>query len=170
VTTAKGLTSGYLPLGAVLCAPRVRDALWADTAGAFRHGYTYSGHAAGCAVALTNLDIIEREGLRERVLELEPVLADALASLDGAPLVEETRSVGLLGAVELSAEARAEDPGLADRVVSELQDDGILVRSLVGHSLQISPPFVITANELELLADRIGGALGRVAAAARVAA
>jgi len=170
VTTAKGLTSGYLPLGAVLCAPRVRDALWADTAGAFRHGYTYSGHAAGCAVALTNLDIIEREGLRERVLELEPILADALASLDGAPLVEETRSVGLLGAVELSAEARAEDPGLADRVVSELQDDGILVRSLVGHSLQISPPFVITANELELLADRIGSALKRVAAAARVAA
>jgi putrescine---pyruvate transaminase len=170
VTTAKGLTSGYLPLGAVLCGPRVRDTLWADDAGAFRHGYTYSGHAAGCAVALRNLDIIEREGLRDRVLELEPVLADALAGLDDAPLVEETRSVGLLGAVELSAEARAEDPGLADRVVSALQDDGILVRSLVGHSLQISPPFVITADELELLADRIGRALERVAAAARVPA
>jgi putrescine---pyruvate transaminase len=170
VTTAKGLTSGYLPLGAVLCGPRVRDVLWDDDAGAFRHGYTYSGHAAGCAVALANLDIIEREGLRERVRELEPVLSESLAGLEGAPLVEETRSVGLLGAVQLSAEARAEDPGLADRLVLELQDAGILVRSLVGHSLQISPPFVITEQEVNLLAEEIGAALERVAATTGVAA
>jgi putrescine---pyruvate transaminase len=170
VTTAKGLTSGYLPLGAVLCGPRVRDVLWDDDAGPFRHGYTYSGHAAGCAVALANLDIIEREGLRDRVRALEPVLAESLAGLEGAPLVEETRSVGLLGAVQLSAEARAEDPGLADRLVSELQDAGVLVRSLVGHSLQISPPFVITEHEVKLLAEEIGGALERVAALTGVAA
>ena len=98
--------------------------LWDDDAGPFRHGYTYSGHATGCAVALANLDIIEREGLRDRVRALEPVLAESLAGLEGAPLVEETRSVGLLGAVQLSAEARAEDPGLADRLVAELQDGG----------------------------------------------
>ena len=170
VTTAKGLTSGYLPLGAVLCGARVRDVLWADDAGPFRHGYTYSGHAAGCAVALANLDIIEREGLRDRVRELEPVLAEALSGLEDAPLVEETRSVGLLGAVQLTAEARAEDPGLADRLVSELQDAGVLVRSLVGHSLQISPPFVITEREVNLLAEAIGAALERVAATTGVAA
>jgi putrescine aminotransferase len=170
VTTAKGLTSGYLPLGAVLCGARVRDVLWADDAGPFRHGYTYSGHAAGCAVALANLDIIEREGLRDRVRELEPVLAESLSGLEDAPLVEETRSVGLLGAVQLTAEARAEDPGLADRVVSELQDAGVLVRSLVGHSLQISPPFVITEREVNLLAEAIGAALERVAATTGVAA
>jgi putrescine aminotransferase len=163
VTTAKGLTSGYLPLGAVLCGPRVRDVLWADTAGPFRHGYTYSGHAAGCAVALANLDIIEREGLRDRVRELEPVLARALAGLEGAPLVDETRAVGLLGAVQLSAEARAEDPGLADRIVLALQDEGVLVRSLVGHSLQVSPPFVITEQEIGLLAERLGDVLERIA-------
>ena len=170
VTTAKGLTSGYLPLGAVLCGPRVRAVLWDDDAGPFRHGYTYSGHAAGCAVALANLDIIEREGLRDRVRALEPVLAASLAGLEGAPLVEETRSVGLLGAVQLAAEARAEDPGLADRVVSELQDAGVLVRSLVGHSLQVSPPFVITEDEVKLLAEQIAGALERVAATTGVAA
>ena len=162
VTTAKGLTSGYFPVGAILCAPRVRDVLWADAAGPFRHGFTYSGHAAGCAVALRNLDIIEREGLRDRVRALEPVLARALATLERLPLVDETRSVGLLGAVQLNAEARAEDPGLADRVVSALQDDGVLVRALVGHSLQISPPFVIREQELDLLAERIGSALERV--------
>ena len=167
VTTAKGLTSGYMPVGAVLCGPRVRDVLWSDTAGVFRHGYTYSGHAAGCAVALRNLEIIEREGLRDRVRALEPVLADALASLDALPLVDETRSVGLLGAVQLSAEARAEDPGLADRVAARLQEEGVLVRALVGHSLQISPPFVIAEDEIELLADRIRDVLEREAAGLR---
>jgi putrescine---pyruvate transaminase len=170
VTTAKGLTSGYLPLGAVLCAPRVRDVLWSDSAGPFRHGYTYSGHAAACAVGLANLEIIEREGLRDRVRALEPVLGDALASLDSAPLVEETRSIGLLGAVELGADARAEDPGLADRLVAALQDDGVLVRSLVGHSLQISPPFVISEDEIGMLAERIGGALERLSVTVGAAA
>jgi putrescine---pyruvate transaminase len=164
VTSAKGLTSGYLPLGAVLCGPRVRDALWSETAGAFRHGYTYSGHAAACAVGLANLDIIEREGLRDRVRALEPVLARALGGLESDPLVEETRSAGLLGAVELSAEAREASPGLADRLVAELQADGVLVRALVGHSLQISPPFVIDEGEIDLLAERIAGALQRVGA------
>jgi putrescine aminotransferase len=164
VTTAKGLTSGYLPLGAVLCGPRVRAALWAEGAGPFRHGYTYSGHAAGCAVALRNLEIIEREGLRDRVRALEPVLARAVAALDSEPLVEETRSAGLLAAVQLSAEARAAVPDLADRVVAALQDDGVLIRALVGHSLQLSPPFVITEDEIGLIGERIAGALERVGA------
>ena len=164
VTTAKGLTSGYLPLGAVLCGSRVRDALWTESAGAFRHGYTYSGHAAACAVALRNLEIIEREGLCDRVRALEPVLARAVAGLETEPLVEATRSVGLLAAVQLSAEARAAVPDLVDRLVSDLQDDGVLVRGLVGHSLQISPPFVITEAEIELLAERIAATLQRVGA------
>ena len=164
VTTAKGLTSGYLPLGAVLCGPRVRDALWAESAGPFRHGYTYSGHAAGCAVALRNLEIIEREGLRDRVRALEPVLARAMAELESEPLVEDTRSAGLLAAVQLDAEARAAVPDLADRVVAALQEDGVLIRALVGHSLQLSPPFVIAEEEIELIGERMAGALQRVGA------
>jgi putrescine aminotransferase len=164
VTTAKGLTSGYLPLGAVLCGPRVRDALWAESAGPLRHGYTYSGHAAGCAVALRNLEIIEREGLRDRVRALEPVLARAMAELESEPLVEETRSAGLLAAVQLDAEARAAVPDLADRLVAALQDDGVLMRALVSHSLQLSPPFVIAEEEIELIGERIAGALQRVGA------
>src|SRR5918999_3180781 len=162
VTTAKGLTSGYLPLGAVLCGPRVRDTLWASSAGMFRHGFTYSGHAAGCAVALRNLEIIEREGLIDRVRGLEPVLARGLAGLAGAPLVEETRAVGLLGAVQLSGEARAAVPDLAERLVADLQANGVLGPGLGGHSLQISPPFVIDESEIELLGERIAGALQRV--------
>jgi putrescine aminotransferase len=115
-------------------------------------------------VGLANLDIIEREGLRERVRALEPVLARALAGLESDPLVEETRGAGLLGAVALSADAREAVPGLADKLVAELQADGVLVRALVGHSLQISPPFVITESEIDLLAERIAGALQRVGA------
>ena len=166
VTSAKGLTSGYLPLGAVLSGARVRDALWADDAGMFRHGYTYSGHAAACAVAIANLDIIEREGLRDRVRELEPVLARTLRELEREPLVEATRTAGLLGAVQLDAEARAAQPGLVDRIVGELQGDGVLLRGLVGHSLQISPPFVISEEEIERLGERIAGARQRAAVGA----
>jgi adenosylmethionine-8-amino-7-oxononanoate aminotransferase len=162
VTSAKGLTSGYLPLGAVLAGPRVRDALWAEDAGMFRHGYTYSGHAAACAVAIANLDIIEREGLRDRVRALEPVLARVLGELEREPLVEATRTAGLLGAVQIDADARAAQPGLVDGIVGELQADGVLLRGLVGHSLQISPPFVISEDELELLGEKIAGALARV--------
>lgn len=164
VTSAKGLTSGYLPLGAVLCGARVRDVLWAPDAGAFRHGYTYSGHATACAVALRNLEIIEREDLRGRVRALEPVLGEALGTLRESPLVDEVRVAGLLAGIQLSADARERQPGLADRLVAELQQDGVLVRALVGHSLQISPPFVISEEDIALLAERIGAALRRVAA------
>ncbi|HEY9410919.1 MAG TPA: aspartate aminotransferase family protein [Jiangellaceae bacterium] len=166
VTCAKGVTSGYLPLGAVLAGRRVRDVLWSDTAGPFRHGYTYSGHAAACAVALRNLEIIEAEGLRDRVRQLEPVLARTVASLSDAPLVESVRSFGLLAAVQLDAEARAGDPRLVDTLVETLREDGVLVRALAGHSIQISPPFVITEDELGLLAEHLRAALVRLAARA----
>jgi adenosylmethionine-8-amino-7-oxononanoate aminotransferase len=155
VTGAKGITSGYLPLGVVLCGPRVRDVLWAPGAGPLRHGYTYSGHAAACAVALANLEIVEREGLRERVRTLEPVLAATVGALTDEPLVSAVRSAGLLAAVELDAAARATFPGLAERAVARLRERGILSRALVGHSLQLSPPFTIAEDELALVGAAI---------------
>lgn len=164
VTGAKGVTSGYLPLGTVLVGPRVRDVLWAADSGPFRHGYTYSGHAAACAVALRNLDIIEAESLRDQVTTLEPVLAAALGELQQAPLVEAVRGFGLLGAVQLDADARAADPKLADRVVEAVRDEGVLVRALVGHSLQVSPPFVISRDEIDQAVRGIRRGLEKVAA------
>src|SRR5674476_992590 len=95
VTFAKGVTSGYLPLGGVLVGRRVQEPFWDGPAGpVFRHGYTYSGHATACAAALANLDILEREGLVGRAAALEPVLEREIARLDAAPLVGETRVVG----------------------------------------------------------------------------
>jgi adenosylmethionine-8-amino-7-oxononanoate aminotransferase len=147
--TAKGISSGYLPIGAVLASAEVRDVLW--QAGPFRHGYTYSGHPTACAVALANLAIIEDEHLVERVAELEPVLADRLAPLADHPGVADVRACGLLCGVELSADWRARMPAV-ENVMLEARRRGVLVRALVGRTLQISPPFVITEEEIGDLA------------------
>ena len=97
---AKGITSGYLPLGAVLASPRVVEPFWAEGAGMWRHGYTYSGHAAVAAAALVNIDILEHEDLPARSKAMEGSLVDALKQLTDHDLVEDVRGgVGLLAAV-----------------------------------------------------------------------
>jgi putrescine---pyruvate transaminase len=156
ITVAKGITSGYIPLGGVIASPRVAEPFWAEgTPHVFRHGFTYSGHATACAVGLANLDVIEREGLVARVSELEPVLAETLAPLAGRDAVAEVRSgVGLLGAVELK------DPSKLQGVIDAAYERGVLVRGIRGVALQISPPFVITEDELATAGHVLGEALG----------
>lgn len=170
VTIAKGLTSGYLPAGAVLCGPRVRDMLWSSEAGAFRHGYTYSGHPTVCAVALANLDIIEREDLAGHVRALESTFAAAVEDLATHELVGTVRTAGLLAGVELEADARAAAPFLAEDVVGAARANGLLVRNLLGRVLQISPPLVITENEVETLVARLSAALDQVLATSSITA
>src|SRR5262245_1299361 len=117
VTFAKGVTSGYVQLGGVIVGPRVREPFWAEGAGIWRHGYTYSGHATATAAAHANLDIMERESLPERALGLEAKLADALAPLAGHRLVAEVRAgLGVVAAVQLAPDAIADDASLPDRV------------------------------------------------------
>ena len=168
ITTAKGLSSGYLPIGAVLVAGRVAEPFWRPgSAEVFRHGYTYSGHPAAAAVALANLDLIEREALVERVAELEPVLAAALEPLAAHPLVAEVRAgTGLLGAVEISPDRRAGDPLIGQRLVLAVRERGVLTRLLRGVALQVSPPFVITEAEIARTAEAFAGALDDVMASA----
>jgi putrescine aminotransferase len=162
---AKGVTSGYLPLGGVLIGRRVAEPFWDGASGPiFRHGYTYSGHATACAAALANLDILEREDLVGRVRALEPVLAREMARLDDAPIVGETRVVGLTAAVELDADTLAADPGAPEVVAGALRRHGILTRVLRGVALQISPPFVITEDEIVTMVDGFEAALAEVAA------
>jgi adenosylmethionine-8-amino-7-oxononanoate aminotransferase len=156
ITCAKGLTSGYVPLGAVIASGRVREPFWADGAPPFRHGYTYSGHAAACAVALANLDIIEREGLLERVREAEPVLAAALDPLAELPGVAEVRHAGLLGAIEL-------EPGVsADAAVLGARERGVLTRALRGTALQLSPAYIATDDELRAMVAGLAEAVDAV--------
>jgi adenosylmethionine-8-amino-7-oxononanoate aminotransferase len=161
MTVAKGITSGYMPLGAVIAGRRVTGPFWREgSTEVFRHGYTYTGHPAACAAGLANLDIIEREQLVSRVRELEPALAHALAPLASHELVSQVRTgAGLLAAVELSAAARESDPGLGARVVAAARRRGVITRLLRGTALQISPPFVITAAELNQISEVFAAAL-----------
>jgi adenosylmethionine-8-amino-7-oxononanoate aminotransferase len=146
ITAAKGITSGYVPLGAVVASERVAEPFWkSGGTELLRHGYTYSGHATACAVALANLDVIESEGLLERVRSLEATVEDALRPLALHDLVREVRTVGLLAAVEL-------EEGYADRVAAEALERGVITRALRGVALQISPPFVITEEQLRHVA------------------
>jgi adenosylmethionine-8-amino-7-oxononanoate aminotransferase len=164
MTVAKGLTSGYAPLGAVVASGRVAEPFFrADATAVFRHGYTYSGHPTSCAVAMANLDLIEREGLIERVRSLEPILERILEPLADLPIVSEVRAgVGLLAAVEVSAEARADRPDLVPAVVKAARQRGVLTRALRGEALQVSPPFVITEAELDRVASVFADALTSV--------
>jgi putrescine---pyruvate transaminase len=170
ITCAKALTSGYLPLGAVIASERIQEPFWTRPGTLFRHGFTYSGHPSACAAGLANLDLMARERLVERVAEMEQTLTAAVAPLRSAPLVSEIRSgLGLLAAVELHADARAADPGIVDRAVHACRDNGVLTRGLAGRALQISPPYVITQAELERAAAGIAAALETVAASAAAA-
>lgn len=164
VTFAKGVTSGYLPLGGLLVGRRVAEPFWWEPVpgAVWRHGYTYSGHATACAAALANLDILEREGLVERVARLEDHLAAAAGSLARAPLVGEVRSVGLMAAVELERKVLAADPGAVERVVVAMRKRGVLSRSIGGRAVQISPAFVIEPSEIDRIVEAIGGALEEV--------
>lgn len=166
VTFAKGVSSGYVPLGGVIAGPRVRSPFWDEPVpgAVFRHGYTYSGHAAACAAAMANLDIVEREDLIGRVRALEPVLAREMGRLVSAPLVGEVRTVGLTGAVELTDAALAEGPGAVEAVATAARRHGVLTRVLRGRALQVSPAFVITEAELATLVDGLEAALRDVAA------
>ncbi|MEU7829341.1 MULTISPECIES: aspartate aminotransferase family protein [unclassified Nonomuraea] len=161
LTMAKGITSGYLPLGGVLVARRVWEPFFAETSDAptFRHGLTYSGHAAACVAAEANLSILEEEGLLERVLDLEPVLAQALAPLaDHGAVVDVRAGVGLLAAVQLAPDVDARP------VLRAAREQGVLTRLLADNSLHVSPPFVITAEEISRAADVLESALDRARA------
>jgi adenosylmethionine-8-amino-7-oxononanoate aminotransferase len=165
VVCAKGITSGYLPLGAVLAAPPVAAPFWAEGAGMWRHGYTYSGHAAVAAAALVNIDILEREGLPARSREMEGAFLDALKQLADHELVEDVRGgVGLLGAVALRHDAVAADPMLGIKAGGETRREGkVLIRPLVGGALALSPPLTISESQLQEMVDGIRAGLDAVA-------
>ncbi len=165
VTCAKGLTSGYLPMGGGIAAPWVAEPFWAEGAGLWRHGYTYSGHAAVAAAAIANLDIMERENLCERALKLESPLLEALRPLADHELVEEVRGgVGLLAAVNLRQDLVADDPTLPARVGTACREAGVLVRPLVAGAIAVSPPLVIGDEEIATIAGGFRAGLDQVAA------
>jgi putrescine---pyruvate transaminase len=155
VTSAKGLSSGYVPIGAVLVAPKVWEPFFRRDAGVWwRHGYTYSGHAAASAVALANLDIVEKEGLLHEATRLESTIATALRPLAEHDRVAEVRcGVGALAAVQLV------EPTEAPVLAKALRRYGVSTRAVGAGGIQVSPPLVMTDDEVRQVADAIGSAL-----------
>lgn len=157
VVTAKGITSGYFPLGAVLVGDHVAETLGEE---GFPMGYTYNGHPTACAVAQANLDIIEREQLLARAGEIGSYLTARIASeLDGVPVVGEVRGVGMMLGIELVTDTTTRTPlpdpaAVADAVRRE---EGVIVRDSV-QGLVLSPALTLGHDE----ADRIAAALRRV--------
>ena len=166
VTMAKGLSSGYLPISAVGVADFIVATIKSNPDD-FVHGYTYSGHPTAAAVALKNLEIIEREDLVRRTREdTGPYLAQRLAELARHPLVGEARSLGLIGAVEIVAEPgtnrRFGGGGKAGIVVRDICiAKGLMVRG-VKDSIVMSPPLIITHAEIDRMIGIIAAALDEV--------
>ncbi len=163
IAMAKGLSSGYLPISAVAVSAEIVKVM--KTGGDFVHGFTYSGHPVAAAVALRNIEIIEREGLVERTRsETGPYLAKALARLSEHPLVGEVRSVGLIGAVEIVADkvsgARfGGKEGTAGPMVRDLCIAGGLMVRGIRDSIVMCPPLIITIEQIDELVGKIRKAL-----------
>jgi putrescine aminotransferase len=159
VPMAKGLSSGYLPISATAVSSDIVEVL--KTGGDFVHGFTYSGHPVCAAVALRNIDIIEREGLVEKVRDdVGPYLAEALARLDDHPLVGETRSIGLLGAVEIVSKKGTNErfggkEGTAGPIIRDhCIANGLMVRG-IRDTIVMSPPLIISREQIDDLVDII---------------
>ncbi|MEW2293041.1 aspartate aminotransferase family protein [Streptomyces sp. NPDC006743] len=163
IVTAKGITSGYVPLGALLVGDHVAEVLLRDHG--FPMGYTYNGHPVATAVATANLDIIEKEGLLARATGLGAFLHGELqAQLGELPVVGEIRSVGMMLAVELVQDraTRAPLPLHPDRMPHDVirRETGVIVRDSA-HSLVLSPPLVMTEAEAGEVARALRGVLER---------
>lgn len=160
ISCAKGLTSGYMPMGATIIHDRVYEALRGDGTAYFNHGFTYSGHPVAAVVALENLRILEDEGLLERAAGLGEYTRHRLESLNN-PYIGDIRGKGLMIGMELvtdkATKAQPNDPDAAKKVEMACRAEGLLVRALGGFVIAISPPLVITPEEL----DRVVAILDR---------
>ena len=166
ITCAKGLTSGYLPLGACIISDRIMERMTGpDQDMLFSNGYTYSAHPVSCAAALKNIEIIENEKILEHVKEVSPYFQERLQALRKFPIVGDVRGRGLLGCIE----GRPETDGTnldAQRKLGALLDEaceemGLLVRPLINMAV-FSPPLIITKPEIDELFDILEKALERV--------
>lgn len=163
ITTAKGLTNGAIPMGAVFASRKVHDAMMNGPENVIElfHGYTYSGHPVASAAGIATMEIYEEEGLLTRGAELAGPFEEALHSLKGMPHVADIRNLGLVGAIELTPRDGA--PGTrAYDVFVDCFKNGLLIR-VTGDIIALSPPLIIEKSHIETIVSKIGDALKRVA-------
>lgn len=169
MSVAKGITSGYAALGGVILSDKVMKTFKEKTEGLFMHGYTYSGHPTGCAVALENLRIIEEENLVENSRKMGEVMLEGFKRLQAKhDKVGEVRAFGLMGAIELvqdkETNQRFEEP-LAPTVVNEATDRGLICRGVIyegADTLIFAPPLVITEEQVNEMIDILDETLAAV--------
>ena len=164
ITCAKGLTSGYLPLGACLIHDRVIERMSGpDHKAGFVNGYTYSGHPVSCAVALKNIEIIEQEGLLAHVRTITPIFQDRLAALARHSLVSDARGAGLIGCIEcaLPGADAARNAEIAARLDDICEELGLIVRPIQNMCV-FSPPLIITEDQIGEMMGILDTAITRV--------
>ncbi len=167
ITMAKGLTNGVVPMGAVAVRREIHDAFMHGSASGAAidlfHGYTYSGHPTACAAGLAALDIFERDGLLTRARELDDHWAERAHELDSAPNVIDVRNYGLIAAVELAPRPGA--PGQRGfETLRRCFEDGLLVR-VTGDIIALSPPLIVSEEQIDRIFSLLGDALHACAAA-----
>jgi len=166
ITCAKGLTSGYVPMGAAIFSDRLlAEISSAEGDATFSNGFTYSGHPVSAAAGLKNIEIMEREGLIDHVQSVAPHFQERLQGLRRLALVAETRGMGLVGCVECRAEQISDDPLAADRAVGAIidrhcQELGLLVRPIVNMCV-FSPPLVISRGQIDEMFDLLEKGIAR---------
>jgi putrescine aminotransferase len=158
---AKGITSGYIPLGAVILSEDIHQELIRSTEGVLPHGYTYSGHAAACAVALKNIEILESEKLVENARLMGDEMLKGLRSLQQEiDIVGEVRALGLIGALEIinpAVNGRFSAP-VAPQVSEEAAKRGLIVRTVTFEEMDtivFAPPLIINSLEVEKMLDML---------------
>lgn len=163
ITTAKGLTNGVVPMGAVFTTSKVHDALMHGPEAAIElfHGYTYSGHPVACAAGLATLEIYRKEGLLTRAAEIAQYWQDAIHGLKGRKNVIDIRTIGLVAGVELAARDGSVGTRAYDVFVDCFQK-GALIR-VTGDIIALSPPLTIEKNQIDDLLSVLAEAIDRAA-------
>ena len=159
VTTAKGITSGVIPMGAVFASKQIYETFMTGAENMIElfHGYTYSGHPVACAAALATLDTYEEEGLLTRASEISSYWEDALHALKGLPHVIDIRNLGLIGAIELEPIEGAPTKR-AFQAFLDAYEKGVLIRT-TGDIIALSPPLIISKGQIEHLFDTLADVL-----------
>ncbi|MDC1072183.1 aminotransferase [Gammaproteobacteria bacterium] len=177
VTCAKQLSSGYLPISALMISDKIYDVLKEQSKkhGALGMGYTYGGHPVSCAVALETLKIYEERNIVDRVRELAPRFQERLSALSKSPLVGEARGVGLIGALELVADKNTREQYPAElkigaTLAARALNHGLVVRALPGDVIGICPPLIITKEQIDELFNSLSIAVTETEALVKKAA
>ena len=162
ITSAKGITSGYIPLGAVLISDKLMKDISKDSS-SFFHGFTYSGHPVSCAAALKNIEIIKRDKILDHVKNIAPYFHQKLRTLYSLPIVGDVRGMGLMAGIECVIDKDSKNPLILDLAIASRIDEeslklGLIIRPIY-HICVLSPALIIQKEQIDDLVDKLHQAI-----------